>query len=172
MNTSPKNKGGNKALEVAYYFVKKNEKDKKDLNNKKLQKLLYYAQAWNLILNKQPLFSNKIEAWIHGPAILEIWQAFKDFDFNIPHPEITESLFNDLNEKETKLLDEIWRIYGKYDGNYLEVLAHNELPWQEARKGVSNLEPSQNEISLKVMEAYYEQKLKSAMAKNLEKNKE
>ena len=148
------------AILIAYYFVKKNEQDKKGLDNKKLQKLLYYSQAWSVVLNRKPIFPNKIEAWIHGPAIPEVWRVFKEFNFSSPHPEITEEQFHCLDNNDKKILDEVWTIYGRFDGNYLETLSHNELPWQKAREGFSASESSQNEITLDMMNDFYSQKLK------------
>ena len=36
------------------------------LTNLKLQKLLYYAQAWYLVLLNKPLFAEDFQAWAHG----------------------------------------------------------------------------------------------------------
>lgn len=144
---------------IAYYFIKKNEKDRKGLDNKKLQKLLYYSQAWNLVFNKGPLFSDKIEAWVHGPAIPQVWRMFRDFNFSLEHPEISESDLGAITGEEKKILDEVWRVYGKFDGNYLESLTHNEEPWLKARQGLEVFDASQNEISQEGMRDYYSQKL-------------
>lgn len=38
------------------------------LINLKLQKLLYYVQAWSYGINKKPMFDGEFEAWIHGPV--------------------------------------------------------------------------------------------------------
>jgi len=124
-----------------------------------MQKLLYYAQAWNLVFNKAPLFKDKIEAWIHGPAIPEMYRLFKNFDFNNPPAEVLKENLNVFDAKEKKVLKSVWETYGKFDGDYLEILTHNELPWQEARKGLSSLDPSKNIISEERMVEYYEQKL-------------
>ena len=35
----------------------------------KLQKLCYYSQAWSLVWDEEPLFSEDIQAWAHGPVI-------------------------------------------------------------------------------------------------------
>jgi len=152
-NSNPK-----KAIIVAKYFIRKNKEDEKGLDKLKLQKLLYYAQAWNLVINKEPLFSEKIEAWIHGPVVPEVWQHFKDIDFNNLNCEIPEKEFDVFAEKEKEVLEEIWQVYGKYDGEYLEVLTHNETPWQEARRGLADNQSSQNEISLDSMQRYYSAK--------------
>lgn len=150
-----------RAILVAKYFIKKNEKDNKGLTKLKLQKLLYYSQAWNLVFNKEKLFPNQIEAWIHGPVVPEVWQEFKDFDFSVmSHPEISEKEFDCLTENEKGILNDVWSIYGRFNGEHLEALTHNELPWQEARKDISESEPSKNIISIEAIQQYYSAKLK------------
>jgi uncharacterized phage-associated protein len=156
-------KQSNRAILIARYFLMKKEKSPdKALDHKKLQKLVYYAQAWNLVFNKKPLFGDDIQAWIHGPAIPNVWFQFKDFDFTVDHPEVLKEDFSGITKEELEVLDRVWNVYGKYDGNYLEMLTHNELPWQEARKSIPNIEPSQNIISIELMKSYYEQRLEAA----------
>ena len=59
------------------------------------------------------------------------------------------------------VLDAVWQIYGKYDGNYLEYLTHSEEPWQKARQNLSPVESSTNAISATDMRKYYSKILKS-----------
>ena len=35
----------------------------------KLQKLLYYCQAWHYTIFNEVLFDERIEAWTHGPVV-------------------------------------------------------------------------------------------------------
>ncbi|MEK7567432.1 MAG: type II toxin-antitoxin system antitoxin SocA domain-containing protein [Patescibacteria group bacterium] len=155
--------GSDKVLQVANYFVKKNQEEPdKGLDSKKLQKLLYYAQAWSLVLRKKEMFPDKIEAWIHGPAIYKVWDTFKAFDFKANHPEIKDSIFTSLKKEDFEFLDKIWNLYGKFDGDYLEALTHNELPWQEARKEVGSSDRSQNIITPESMQSYYGKRLTEA----------
>ena len=60
----------------------------------------------------------------------------------------------------------MWSVYGKYDGDYLEMLTHNELPWQKARSNLSELQPSQNVISIEIIKSYYEQRFEEAKRSN------
>src|SRR3989344_5357496 len=69
------------AKQIAEYFVWKSQQENKPVTNKKLQKLLYYAQAWNLTLNKGKLFQQNIEAWVHGPAVRDVYLEYKSFGF-------------------------------------------------------------------------------------------
>lgn len=35
----------------------------------KLQKLVYYSQAWHLTWAEEPIFDARIEAWANGPVV-------------------------------------------------------------------------------------------------------
>src|SRR5665213_2316970 len=40
----------------------------------KLQKLVYYCQAWHLVWDGVPLFKARIEAWANGPVVPKLYQ--------------------------------------------------------------------------------------------------
>ena len=150
------------ALLVAEYFINKANREGKPITNKKLQKLVYYAQAWSLVLNKKKLFSDKIEAWIHGPAVRSLYIKYKDFGFNPIKKDIDQETLEVFSGEDKKLLNSVWKVYGKLDPSYLEMLTHSEKPWQEAREGLEGHESSTNEISLDSMKGYYIEKLRVA----------
>ena len=147
------------ADDIAKFFLWKAEKDGKPITNKKLQKLLYYAQAWNLVFEDKPLFKEDVEAWVHGPAVRKVYLRFKRFGF--APIAITIKKEEDVKKlSKNKVLDAVWRVYGKYDAQYLEELSHNEAPWQEAREGLKINESSDNIISLESMKNFYSTKVK------------
>lgn len=155
----------NKVDMVTNYFLQKSSSDKRtDFTNKKLQKLLYYTQAWSLVLRGKPMFSEKFEAWIHGPAIPSVYRKYKKYGFLSITQAADKSLVSKLKEDEMDLLADVWSVYGKYDGDYLELLTHNEEPWQKARENSDPFKASNNEISEDGMKAFYGQ-LKSSEAK-------
>ncbi|EIE4349702.1 DUF4065 domain-containing protein, partial [Listeria monocytogenes] len=49
------------------------------INNLKLQKLLYYAQAKSLVEKSRPLFKENIEKWKLGPVVPEIYHLYKNY---------------------------------------------------------------------------------------------
>jgi uncharacterized phage-associated protein len=152
-----------KAIVVAHYFMAKSRKSKRsDFSNKKLQKLLYYAQAWSLVLRDKKLLNDRFEAWIHGAAIPAVYRHYKPYGFNNIEEDFDESEFSSLSDDEKRLLDEVWNIYGKYDADYLELLNHSEEPWQKARENISPFEPSAAKISETEMKLFYGAKLKKA----------
>ena len=138
---------------VANYFL-----SKIDMTNKKMQKMLYYAYSWYLVgyndsenVNKV-LFIEQPEAWIHGPVFPTIYDKYKIFGWNII-PKFTEEI--DIDEELKTFLDEIISVFGKYDGDQLELMTHNEFPWKNARNNLDNTLPSNNKIQLKDIYNYY-----------------
>jgi len=69
--------------------------------------------------------------------------------------EADQEVIKKIPESIKKFLNQIWAIYGKYDADYLEILSHNEMPWQNARKGVGQFSSSSNEISVDDMRSFY-----------------
>lgn len=153
-----------KKVIIAHYFMDKSRKEGNDLSNKKLQKLLFYAQAWNLVLNDKPLVQDKFEAWIHGAAIPALYRMYKDYGWKNIDEKFDPAEFTALTDEEKELLDDIWTVYGKYDADYLEILNHSEEPWQKARQNTSPFESSNTEISEDDMKQFYGQKLEEAQA--------
>lgn len=148
------------ANKVAEYFIWKAQSDKKSITNKKLQKLLYYAQAWSLVLNDKKLFNEKIEAWVHGPAVRDVYVEYKKFGFGPITESISDDIVAKISEDTKNFLDQVWSVYGKRDAAYLEYLSHSEMPWQKAREGLEPHIGSENEISLQDMKEFYSSKLK------------
>jgi uncharacterized phage-associated protein len=68
-------------FEVANYFIWLANETGSFLSNLKLQKLVYYAQAWHLALEESPLFEEDFEAWIHGPVLPTLYQKYESFSW-------------------------------------------------------------------------------------------
>ena len=43
----------------------------------KLQKLVYYSQAWSLVWDGTPLFEEEIQAWIGGPVCPDLYSKHR-----------------------------------------------------------------------------------------------
>jgi uncharacterized phage-associated protein len=69
-------------LDIGRYFIYLANQNHKPITNKKLQKLVYYSQAWSLVLNNKKLFNEPIEAWVHGPAVRSLYCRYKNFGFS------------------------------------------------------------------------------------------
>jgi uncharacterized phage-associated protein len=122
------------------------------ISNLKLQKLLYYAQGFNLAVNKKPLFADKIYAWEHGPVVQTVYHQFKEHGGNsIPKPKSFD--FSVFNPKEREVLDEVYRIFGQFSAWKLRNMTHEEDPWKNtARDAVITHEAMRTFFKTRVVE--------------------
>jgi uncharacterized phage-associated protein len=131
--------------------------------NLKLQKLLYYVQAWHLAFYQKPLFDGKFQAWIHGPVNREIYDRFKENKLLYSTVDCDDLLDRNINEtideKTQEHINNILESYARFSGTELEIMTHREDPWLEARKGFSPMERCENEISEQTMKSYYSNRL-------------
>jgi uncharacterized phage-associated protein len=133
------------------------------LTNKKLQKILYYVQAWHLVYFNSQLFDETPEAWVHGPVYPSVYQQYKKFKFK--QIEINENctkqktneLFSTFNFSVDKkeFLEEVLKFYGGKSALELELATHREKPWIEARRGLEDYDVASNPIKLDTMKEYY-----------------
>lgn len=134
-----------------------------DLSNLKLQKLLYYIQAWHLAFYNKRAFEGEFQAWIHGPVNREIYNLYKDSKYlysemtlnDIENLDDVENLDRDLRLHIDAILDG----YAKFSATQLEVMTHSEEPWLEARKGYAPNERCERPISDETMLRYYAARL-------------
>lgn len=154
-----------KAYELAHLVTHYINKKGDTISPKKLQKLLYYLEAWYLVnFEGRSLIDEDFEAWIHGPVVPEVYHKLKHAGFNnikvIDDEEDTaddqvSSIKNQLSEDEIGLIYAVLDKYGGLSSLELELLTHNEKPWLEARDGLAPHEASNNKISKESMKNYY-----------------
>lgn len=121
---------------VADYFILRVDESTGDvMTNLRLQKLVYYAQAWHLALTGKPLFDDDFEAWIHGPVVPHLYRRFKDNGWR-PIDRAATSPILPMDDETRDVLEEVWSAYGQFSATHLEELTHSEDPWIDARRGV------------------------------------
>jgi uncharacterized phage-associated protein len=140
------------AMHVLGAFQGKGE----NITNLKLQKLLYYSQAWYLANYDKPLFDDPIEAWVHGPVVPSVFQEYKVNRWSpigIDYPACLHGrwLPNHLRQH----LDNILSAYGNLQGWDLERLSHREQPWLTARGGMPPDASSNAVITHDSMKTFY-----------------
>lgn len=132
---------------VAEYFL-----SKESMSHKKLQKLCYYAQAWNLAIYNEPLVPNRFEAWVHGPVSPDLYYVYKEWGRSLI-PLYTGA--KKVSDFVVTFLDKIYEAYGNFTDDQLENMTHQEEPWLSARQGLSSYEYSREPISRQTMRDYY-----------------
>lgn len=118
----------------------------------KLQKLVYYSQAWSLVWDEKPLFNEEIQAWANGPIVPELYNRHRGA-FQLSEWKIGSIEKLDPRQKET--IDAIIKHYGNATGQYLSELTHAEMPWIEARSGLAPGERGNKVITHSSMAEYY-----------------
>jgi len=142
----------------------------------KLQKILYYQQAWNMVFfgRDNQLFNEVPQAWVNGPVYPSVYRRYKNCvanmcehlkssDFGVSEDGISDEVQKlaghlGLTEKQLELSDSVNMLYGSKTQNQLIFVTHSELPWCEAREGLLPYESSNKEISLDTMYRYYKER--------------
>lgn len=129
----------------------------------KLQKLLYYSQAWHLAFYKTPLFDGKFQAWVHGPVNRFIYDRFCSTKILYSPLSIRdlrsgwESMI--LPDHELQHINGILEVYGGLTGSQLENMTHSEDPWIQARTGLEPNQRCERDINEALMQSYYAARL-------------
>lgn len=119
----------------------------------KLQKLVYYSQAWHLVWEERPLFTAPIEAWANGPVVRELYQEYKG-QFRVS--KATRGNPKSLDSEEISSINAVLNYYGPMSAHDLSELTHRENPWKDARRGLPAGVRSEAVISLTSMAEYYD----------------
>ncbi len=154
-----------KALKLSEYIIAKFDESGDLLTNKKLQKLLYYVEAWSLV-HLDSIIDEDFEAWIHGPVIPDVYHEYKKFSYapisnnymtgkNASEFVVEFEETNTNFQKYFELIDNVLNKYGILSSRELELLSHNEKPWIKARGNAGAVENSNTIISKSDMKLFY-----------------
>jgi uncharacterized phage-associated protein len=138
----------NSVHDVAKYIVKKFG----PISAMKLQKLVYYSQAWSLVWEERPLFTSRIEAWASGPVIPALYEFHRGTFMVGSWPRGDET---SLRQSDRETINAVVKFYGKKTAQELSELTHREAPWANARKGVPDGERSNAQITDAALDEYY-----------------
>ena len=162
-------------LNMARYTILRLLQNGNSISPLKLQKVLYYLQAWYLVyFDRNLLFDDTPEAWVNGPVYRRVYEVYKgkglyeQFTFNdVLYNGQTDSdalaeLHHtmDLSEQDWNFVEAIYKHYGVMSQDYLVFLTHSQKPWNEARKGLQPFEYSDKNISFNLMYEYYSEAIK------------
>lgn len=103
------------------------------LTNLRLQKLLYYAQAWSVVLRESELFPEEVRAWRYGPVVEEVYQALPDGRCGAFVPPDAFAMAPDLGAEDALFVRSFWEAYNQYSASELYRMTHSEMPWRKSR---------------------------------------
>ena len=112
-------------LDVAAYV----HQQQGPMPGRKLQTLIYYAQAWSLAWGSGALFPEPVEAWAQGPVVRALWEmrAMDLLDVPLGGPEA-------LTAEQQSDIDAVLEAYAGLTAERLSAMTLEETPWLEARQ--------------------------------------
>jgi uncharacterized phage-associated protein len=135
------------------------------VNLLKLQKLLYYCEAWSQAFYGQAFTGELFQAWVHGPVNRTVYDRYKDS--KVLYSDVTVSDVRPdfvpeiLSEGERSHVDSVLEAYGKFSGTELEQMTHREAPWVQARGNCRSSERCEDAIDPKLMGTYYRARIQT-----------
>jgi len=121
------------AKEISKFIIKLANKRNILITPLKLQKLLYFAQGYNLVLYNKPLFKETIERWGHGPVVPEVYQQYKGHERN-PLNETIENQHFQIEKKIRQVLEITLNKKGCYTAEDLIDITHEHEIWKQKSK--------------------------------------
>lgn len=148
--------------DIAEYILAFANESGEVITNLKLQKMVYYVQAWHLANFKKPLFEGEFQAWVHGPVIPAMYRKYR---IGGSAPIVSNLKLADIKQKfsnnEFDFIGEVAKVYMQFGAYQLELMTHKEEPWIEARGGCEPDEKCETVISEETMKRYYGEKIKN-----------
>ena len=134
-------------IENSYYMINlfNEEKKQKDLSitNLKLQKLMYFLEAYYMVENteEEELFNSEWSAWDYGPVNRELYNHYRKFgsmEISLNAREIAKG--DNLPEINKKYIKKIYELFGGFSAFELVTLTHlNDSPWDRLYKNNERL---------------------------------
>lgn len=124
-------------LDICRYVVHYSNQKNYGTSNLRLQKILYFIQAYFLKIKGKPCFKEPIEAWDFGPVVPKAYNRYKYFGAG----DILdyERYFDDFDTpRDKKIVDEVVDLLSKYTTTQLVSITHRQSPWKD------NYEPYEN----------------------------
>ncbi len=120
----------------------------------KLQKLLFYCDAYCLACFGRELVADRFEAWVHGPVSRKVFEElngraflYSDMSYSETSGTDVDSEFGKLASDQQALIEEVLEQLASWTGDELEQAVHDGRPWQLARAGYGEAQACHEMIS-------------------------
>jgi uncharacterized phage-associated protein len=127
-------------LDVAAYILKVHG----PMTAMKLQKLVYYCQAWSIVWDDEEIFPDEIEAWKNGPVVRRLWEVHRG-EYRVG--QIKGGNPDALTDAQRETVDTVLAFYSDKSAQWLSDLTHMEDPWKKAWENGANSIISKEELS-------------------------
>lgn len=154
-------------LDICRHAINYSNESDYGISNLKLQKVLYFIQAYFLTKKKEhdPCFDERIEAWDFGPVVPIAYHEYKQYGSG-DIPTIESYIMVDENDiwnskrvefddttiknEDKVLIDKVIDKFADYSATDLVSLTHRQSPWIDAYVPYQN-----NEITNEAIKEYF-----------------
>lgn len=136
-------------LDICRYVINYSNQKGYGISNLKLQKILYFIQAYFLSYtdSHDPCFSETIEAWDFGPVVPEAYHEYKQYgsgdipmitsylEFDSDNIwDVTRIPYDDniISPADKIIINSVIDKFADYSATDLVSLTHNQAPWKNA----------------------------------------
>lgn len=141
-----------RVLDICKYVVYYSNKNNYGISNLRLQKILYFIQAYFLRIKRKPCFKEKIEAWDFGPVVPEAYRHYKYFGAG-EIPDYRDPLIKFDQRQDRKIIEGVVDLLSKYTTTQLVEMTHRQYPWRKNYMPYAN-----NEISIDDLQRFADEK--------------
>ena len=126
-------------IAVANKFLSLARDEGKSLTHMHIQKLVFYAHAYYLAIEDEPLIDAEIGVWDYGPVIEKMYHEFKNYGGQpIPDPGFVVSGDLPEEDKAVDLIKQVWNSLKDYTAIQLSNATHGVgEPWSIAKENGS-----------------------------------
>ncbi len=138
--------------------------DGTELTHMKLQKLVFFADGWQVGFRGSPLVTERPQVWRYGPVFRSLYNILTGYaNKPIKAPVVvnpftgdTPTIVRDNNNDDSRLIDWIWDKYGRYSAMDLSRETHAVgTPWHTMAARFNFSVPFDLEIPNDVIEPYF-----------------
>lgn len=156
-------------LDVCRHVINYSDDIDCGISNLKLQKILYFIQAYFLINtpDNRACFHEPIEAWDFGPVVPVAYHEYKAYgatnipriteyavidETNLWNSEMVEYSDNVISCEDKDMMNEVVKAFEDYSASDLVELTHAQDPWKDAYVPRMN-----NEITLEAIREFFDE---------------
>lgn len=143
---------------IAALILQEAEKQGKEVDHLKLQKLLYFAHGIHLAVAGEPLLDEPIEAWRYGPVVRSVYAEYRSHGASqISPPDRSIDLHGPNAATAHRVIKLVVNTYGDRSGVELSKLSHaSGSPWQTVYTRSSGLLTGPERIEDGLIRAYFD----------------
>lgn len=120
----------------------------------KLQKLVYYSQAWHMVWEEKVLFDDEFEAWANGPVCRSLYRSHRR-EYHLGQDYFDRYNPKELPVEEIESIDAVCEHYSQFTAQQLSDKTHQEAPWLIAREGYDLGQSCEEVITKASIHEYY-----------------